>query len=891
MNSGPTPSPGSRFVRVDLHVHTHPDGDAEPEPDLASYVERALASGIAMLAITDHNSARFVCDAIKAAAGTGLTIVPGIEISTHDGHLLALFAPDSVETLESFATKENLALTALPTGEKRSGRALLDLTCEISERGGLAIPAHVDAANGICESLQPKELSELLSSTALAGLEFRSREPLETWFTDEDGDAARAAAWKARQAVPELRGRGLARLMSSDAHTAEKVGRDRASRTLTRVKLDDANFTALRNAIKLNPKARCKAEATLPVAYPRLVRATFAGGFLDGVTLDFAENLNCLIGGRGSGKSTALLSIRAALGAVAPDDADGANLDDEQRMPDETRVTFIDGTGSERTAIRRRGAAPGDQDGAPIRLRLADLGQDESGRLASGYNEEPRVLLSFLDEFVDLYEFAETEESLLSALDENAADVRQTHGADREIRKLEEEQARLEANLKAAEAGKVEEMARWARLLGSQRPLLDDLEQRLERSIAPQGEASIDLDAVADSFGVDLDAPPAKDFVDGSDGLRTRLAKFETVRKTIADRAAAETREAAGEVTERANEWRSKQEELQDRFEAKKKELEEQGLKVEAGAVEKMVRRRDEISSQLTPLRARSARHSETLKARKKLLAQLRENREKQLLAREATLQRIANQANTHSDGLTIRVYFEENRIDDEWVRWLSSHFGLRTPRVQRLARKISPADLAARLVEDSASLLALTDDDGSPFLDEIGQHLGDDWSAIFELETMRCDDLPRIEVQRDGSPERKAFDHLSAGQQRSVLLSLLLCAERSQPLVLDQPEDHLDGRYIANSVVSHLEAAKERRQIIIATHSANLVVLGDAELVLPMHVEDGHGRPYASGAVDRPETRDEVCALLEGGADAYVKRGERYGFSVDVPRPQPASD
>lgn len=80
--------------------------------------------------------------------------------------------------------------------------------------------------------------------------------------------------------------------------------------------------------------------------------------------------------------------------------------------------------------------------------------------------------------------------------------------------------------------------------------------------------------------------------------------------------------------------------------------------------------------------------------------------------------------------------------------------------------------------------------------------------------------------------------------------------------------------------MVGHLEGAKERRQVLIATHSANLVVLGDAELVIPMRVKDGHGEPYAAGAVDRTETRDQVCALLEGGTRAYRKRGERYGFT-----------
>ena len=127
----------------------------------------------------------------------------------------------------------------------------------------------------------------------------------------------------------------------------------------------------------------------------------------------------------------------------------------------------------------------------------------------------------------------------------------------------------------------------------------------------------------------------------------------------------------------------------------------------------------------------------------------------------------------------------------------------------------------------------------------------------------------------------RRSFDHLSAGQQRSVLLSLLLSADRDEPLIVDQPEDHLDAGYIASSVVRQLEAAKERRQVIIATHSANLAVLGDAELVIPMYASGGQGEPQEPGAVDRADTRERVCQLLEGGRAAYRQRGERYGFAV----------
>src|SRR4051794_24439957 len=101
---------GSRFRRADLHVHTHRDGDPDPSPDLYAYIAAAEAAGIDVLAVTDHNHVRFVRAAIAAAEGSVVTVLPGIEISTHDGHLLALFAPEAVEPLEALAHPESLKL-------------------------------------------------------------------------------------------------------------------------------------------------------------------------------------------------------------------------------------------------------------------------------------------------------------------------------------------------------------------------------------------------------------------------------------------------------------------------------------------------------------------------------------------------------------------------------------------------------------------------------------------------------------------------------------------------------------------------------------------------------------------------------------------------------------
>lgn len=119
----------------------------------------------------------------------------------------------------------------------------------------------------------------------------------------------------------------------------------------------------------------------------------------------------------------------------------------------------------------------------------------------------------------------------------------------------------------------------------------------------------------------------------------------------------------------------------------------------------------------------------------------------------------------------------------------------------------------------------------------------------------------------------------MSLGQTRSVLVGFLLVSGQTSPLVVDQPEDHLDAPFLASTVVGYLHTAKESRQVVVATHNANITVLGDAELVVPLEVVGGRGEVKDAGSVDASATREKVLSLLEGGRDAYRHRGERYGF------------
>ncbi|NLV27398.1 MAG: hypothetical protein GXY48_09570 [Methanomicrobiales archaeon] len=120
------------------------------------------------------------------------------------------------------------------------------------------------------------------------------------------------------------------------------------------------------------------------------------------------------------------------------------------------------------------------------------------------------------------------------------------------------------------------------------------------------------------------------------------------------------------------------------------------------------------------------------------------------------------------------------------------------------------------------------------------------------------------------------SLDKLSMGQKGTVLLKLFL-SEGDYPLLLDQPEENLDNRFIYDQLVKAIKEAKKKRQIIIATNNANLVVNADAEQIISASFIDGV-ISYKPGAIESDEIRNEILPVLEGGKEAFRLRENKYG-------------
>lgn len=127
----------------------------------------------------------------------------------------------------------------------------------------------------------------------------------------------------------------------------------------------------------------------------------------------------------------------------------------------------------------------------------------------------------------------------------------------------------------------------------------------------------------------------------------------------------------------------------------------------------------------------------------------------------------------------------------------------------------------------------------------------------------------------------------LSPGTRGVVLLTLYLGLDHwdRRPLVIDQPEENLDPRSVYEQLVPFFRAAANRRQIIMVTHNANLVVNTDSDQVIvaeSTRTEPGQlpSFTYVAGGLEDPEIRNHVCRLLEGGEEAFERRRRRYAVT-----------
>jgi histidinol phosphatase-like PHP family hydrolase len=425
-------------------------------------VDAAVKQGVSVLALTDHNSIKNTERSIHHAQQQHpgqILVLASVEVTTAHGHLLAYFAPDALDKLQGFLAR--LEIVNASTHESHTSKSMADTIAEAARLGGICVAAHIDRKTGF-ESFAdgyPNWKRDVVAAAGLAGLEFADKANLD-WYSPDDQTPQAADRKKLCENRNRTLGRPapLAHVQNSDAHSLAEFGASRSKRTLTRIKMNDLTFDGFRTAFA-DPAARVRATASLPPSVPRLLAMKVSGGFLREEKYRFSDNLNCFIGGRGTGKSTAVRCIAHAMGV---DDG----LESFDNCPDSVVLYCRDAAGVLYRYERMRGSAPqvkAKDDNTildvPIdAFRVEFYGQNALAEVARDPLAHPKLFQDFLDRNTVLNDLFMRERELLSGLEQNGAQLRplEAQAALRPTRKTELDE--VGKKLLIAEEGKLKEL-------------------------------------------------------------------------------------------------------------------------------------------------------------------------------------------------------------------------------------------------------------------------------------------------------------------------------------------------------------------------------------------------------------------------------------------------
>ncbi len=620
-------------------------------------------------------------------------------------------------------------------------------------------------------------------------------------------------------------------------------------------------------------------------ARDRIVSIAWDGGFLNGESLDPAEQLTCLIGGKGTGKSTVVESLRFAFDIEAPAGLGRAQYDKlvENALPPGTRVDVIfelrDGTRYSLT--RTSGQAPDlrDNDDNAVDLSPAEILDPaiySQGQILETARQ-PLAHLGLLDSFIeaDLAERQRDEERVLEELQENTQRLTAALGQEE---KREQDSARIAHLEKARKAFDKKGVSARTEL----RRQLDQEERLVESALSELDELRATLEAL-EAFS---ETPPLlteklphskvwKELLPAWNALSDKADKF----KADMQSAIADLRKRLVEIQEPDSDWsrsvRKKREEVAKVY----RELQDEYPDLDLAQFERVDRELDDLRLRVGDPSELAGKIANLRSERKDLLRALTENRRKQFRSRDE----LAKNLTDALDGaVRIEVEFQGHRsvLADELTNLKT---GAKGEVLRELSKhpKCTPESLGDALLAGPETLqkdFGLTKAQAVKLADKISL---EDKLEIQQLAIPDCVTIEFNLAEPGETPRYRDLTRLSVGQKATSIL-LILLAQEKRPLVIDQPEDDLDNRFVFKDVVERVRKVKDQRQLILATHNANIPVLGDAELIAVLEAEESGGKPTGrvedTGSIDSGSIKRAVTLILEGGREAFTRRQEKYG-------------
>lgn len=907
--------PGARWWKVDFHAHSPASFDfgaleGRRATTTTSYRDWLLAymkSGIDAIIIADHNSHDGIDKArheliLMQEEGIEefreLYIFAGVEITVEGGHhLLAVFDVDTDSDKVNGLLHRCGYTGTRGESTATTSKAFAEVVNEITEAGGLAIPAHADKSKGLFQH------------------DLRNQDAIR------DAGKVLAVEVVTDEGVAKAKEQGWVSVLGSDAHF---LNGDEAPAGVE-AKFPGSHFTW----IKMETPNLLGIKLALSDEDSSVLRSAQANGdpgdyrhhVIDRVVVEkdgfesdygFGPWMNSIIGGRGVGKSTVVELVRLAMGRhddlpaglrgsgewFAPWRGKGENarfwdqhtkievhiskLGREYRVvwrgesPDEGKVeAFVDGAWVQEAGSPRE------------RFPLMINSQKQIFETAS----DPQSLLKIIDDqqAVDYAGWKEGYDALKSKYRTQRASMAELKTQIDSESRLKGELADAKAELKlvakvrdSAEAKELDDLVAHERRAEQKRARATSMERALanivqefnefeigDPSEPPAKEAEADVftspeeeahiasagsayQEVKDLFKKLSEARAAREAVSAQAPRKERIRTLElqlSDAQSGSDHASDETHEDLNQAHARLSKIESDRLTSLEQISDSKKRLE--GLEGDAG----------ETLSELASLRGElTRRRSEVV----------------QTLSNDELKLTVLAQADTSSLEGDLRALVQKSTAFDTVFGENGLPSVLGHPFQPRRDERVSKLKMLLKDLRLSGSDTEGLGDAGLSFDQRFYSHLDnlDQHSFETEIDLWFPEDLLRVQYRRSTAGRFQEINQGSPGEKTAALLAVILQLS-NDPLLLDQPEDDLDNKLIYDLVVATLKKIKTGRQIIVVTHNANVVVNADSEHVTILK----HGlvpAVEAQGSIQRPDIKESICLIMEGGESAFEARYQR---------------
>ncbi len=618
--------------------------------------------------------------------------------------------------------------------------------------------------------------------------------------------------------------------------------------------------------------------------------------------VEFSPQLNTIIGGRGSGKSSILRFIRGvfnrnediqSLNDIWDDQVEFYKKNDNKTkkgvLTDSSIVEVefvrnesiykvkaenIISSATQDNRIYRFNYSSGDweledSEGFIDFLQFEQYSQKQIYEIA----QEPNSLRERIDNSVEGMDVLKNEREIVKkSFLEKSASIRKMQQQVSGKGKLQTEISDLAEQIKLYQQSGIagillskEKFTTQKRTLLNLIAELKERETKLETIISSFDIEDIDYSDFEDEYKTELSVF-SKKAVDGINSLKSQL---EEVQRKIA-----ELQKAFTDQTSKSK-WEIDFNKNQTDFDTKKQELEMKGIN-DIANFEKLTSAKDAKEKDLAAIISIETNMTNEISLRNQLKADYLQ-KTKDITSKRISFVRV----NMQDDRVKVSVKPFRNKIHFENnLRAILQRPNSYDSDIDSLIDlcfkgKVEKNILSVRKVfEDILTETKVTDAVISGHFINLVKDLSNE--QLDKIELLLPEDEIEIQYKQTGSSSFKPLSTASAGQKTTAILTFILSQDKT-PLILDQPEDDLDNRLVYELVVDRLNKAKDHRQIIVVTHNANIPVNGDSEYIISMNSESKKLNIICSGSVEKAEIKKEICDVMEGSEKAFKMRYRRY--------------